>query len=157
MRTDRSVVYVDKAEPEAVLKAETIWIDGQPYGPPSMAEETSADLTREHDICKAISPHQYVTKCFGLVQDDDGRAIALKLERVAKGNLRHLIEETPEPPSMRRRLGMATTVAESIIHLHSRSAIWGDTSTRNILAFSDNSLKMCDFASSALNDAYPEF
>ncbi len=44
MRTDHSVVYIDKAEPGIVLKAETIWIDDTPYGPPLTAEETSHDL-----------------------------------------------------------------------------------------------------------------
>ncbi|KAF5723961.1 TKL kinase [Fusarium mundagurra] len=157
MRTDHSVVYVDKSEPEIVLKAETIWIDGKPYGPPSMVEETSNDLTREHDVYEAISPHRYITKCFGITHDDDGHAIALKLERATKGNLRHIIEEAPEPPSIDRRLEMATIIAESIAHLHSRGVIWGDISTRNILVFSDDTLKICDFASSALSQTYPEF
>ncbi|KAF5560179.1 TKL kinase [Fusarium napiforme] len=128
MRTDHSVLYVDKSEPEIVLKAETIWIDGKPHGPPSMVEETSKDLTREHE-----------------------------LERATKGNLRNLIEETPVPPSIDRRLEMATAVAESISHLHSRGVIWGDISTRNVLVFSDDTLKICDFASSALSQTYPEF
>ncbi|KAF5719308.1 TKL kinase [Fusarium globosum] len=157
MRTDHSVLYIDKSEPETVLKAETIWIDGKPYGPPSMVEETSDDLTREHHVYKAISPHRYITKCFGIVHDHDGHAIALKLERATKGNLRHIIDETPEPPSINRRLEMATTFAESIVHLHSRGVIWGDISTRNILVFSDDTLKICDFASSALSQTYPEF
>ncbi|KAF5642476.1 TKL kinase [Fusarium tjaetaba] len=157
MRTDHSVLYVDKSEPEIVLKAETIWIDGKPHGPPSMVEETSKDLTREHEVYKAISPHRQITKCFGIVHDDDGHAIALKLERATKGNLRNLIEGTPVPPSIDRRLEMATAVAESISHLHSRGVIWGDISTRNVLVFSDDTLKICDFASSALSQTYPEF
>ncbi|KAG5744981.1 hypothetical protein H9Q69_001799 [Fusarium xylarioides] len=157
MRTDHSVLYIDKSEPDIVLKAETIWIDGKPYDTPSMVKETSDDLTREHDVYKAISPHRHITKCFGVVHHDDGHAIALKLERATKGNLRHIIEETPEPPSIDRRLEMATTVAESIAHLHSRGVIWGDISARNVLVFDDDALKICDFASSVLNQTYPEF
>ncbi|KAF5591019.1 TKL kinase [Fusarium subglutinans] len=157
MRTDHSVLYIDKSEPEIVLKAETIWIDGKPYGPPSMVEETSDDLTREHEVYKAISPHRYITKCFGIIRDDDGHAITLKLERATKGNLRHIIEETPEPPSIDRRLEMATMLAESIAYLHSRGVIWGDISTRNVLVFNDDSMTICDFASSALSQTYPEF
>lgn len=157
MRTDHSVLYIDRAEPDIVLKAETIWIDSKPYGSPSKIEETSDNLTREHDIYKAISPHRYITKCFGITHDSDGHAIALKLERATKGNLRHIIEETPEPPPIHRRLEMATTLAESILHLHSRGVIWGDISTRNVLVFSDDTIKICDFASSALSQTYPEF
>ncbi|KAF4441158.1 TKL kinase [Fusarium acutatum] len=119
MRTDHSVLYIDKAEPKIVLEAEKIWIDGKPYGPPSSAKETSDGLTREHDVYKAISPHPYVTKCFAIVYDDNGLAIALKLERETKGDLRHIIEETPEPPSVDRRFEMATILAESIVYLHS--------------------------------------
>ncbi|KAG5816073.1 hypothetical protein H9Q74_004899 [Fusarium xylarioides] len=157
MRTDHSVLYIDKSEPDIVLKAETIWIDGKPYGPPSMVEETGDDLTREHNVYKAISPHPYITKCFGITHDDDGNAITLKLERATKGNLRHIIEETPQPPSIDRRLKMATLIAESIAHLHSRGVIWGDISTRNVLVFNDDSLKICDFASSSLSQVHPEF
>ncbi|KAF5635883.1 TKL kinase [Fusarium sp. NRRL 52700] len=156
MRTDHSVLYIDKSEPEIVLKAETIWIDGKPYGPPSMVEATSDDLTRELKVYKAISPHRYITKCFGITHDDDGHAITLKLERAPKGNLRHIIEETPEPPSIDRRIKMATMIAESIAYLHSRGVIWGDISTRNVLVFNDDALKICDFASSALSYTYPE-
>ncbi|KAF5558857.1 TKL kinase [Fusarium phyllophilum] len=122
-----------------------------------MVEETSDDLTREHDVYKAISPHRHITKCFGIVHDDAGHAIALKLERATKGNLRHITEETPEPPAIDRRLEMATIIAESIAYLNSRGVIWGDISTRNILLFSDGALKICDFASSALSQTYPEF
>lgn len=157
MRTDHSVLYIDRAEPDIVSKAETIWIDGKPYGPPSTIEETSDNLTREHDIYKAISPHRYITKCFGIAHDSDGHAIALKLERATKGNLRHIIEETPKPPPIHRRLEMVTTLTESIVHLHSRGVIWGDISTRNVLVFSDDTLKLCDFASSALSQTYPDF
>lgn len=157
IRTDHSVIYSDKAKPNVVLKAETIWIDGRPYGPPSMAEQTRSDLCREHNIYMAIGYHPHITRCFGLVHDDSGNAIALKLERAPKGNLRHFIEETPEIPSMRQRLEIAATIAQSVAYLHSRGVIWGDLSTRNILIFGDNSLKICDFASSALENMYPEF
>ncbi|KAF4951594.1 hypothetical protein FGADI_7369 [Fusarium gaditjirri] len=157
MRTDHSVLYIDKAEPEIVFKAETIWIDSKPYGPPSLVEETNKDLTREHDVYKAISPHPYITECLGIVHDDDGHAIALKLERATKGNLRHIIEETPEPPSVDRRIEMATILVEGVSYLHSRGVIWGDISTRNVLVFSDDTLKICDFASSSLSRTYPEF
>jgi serine/threonine protein kinase len=157
IRTDHSVIYADKAKPNVVLKAETIWIDGKPYGPPSMAAQTSYDLRREHDIYMAVGDHQHITRCFGLVHDDNGNAIALKLERAPKGNLRHVIEETPEIPSMRRRLEMATTLAKSVAYLHSRRVIWGDLSTRNVLIFGDDCLKICDFASSALENVYSQF
>ncbi|KAF5675994.1 tkl kinase [Fusarium circinatum] len=157
IRTDHSVLYIDTSEPEIALKAETLWIDGKPYGPPTMIEETSDDLSREHEIYKAISPHRYITKCFGITHDDDRHAIALKLERATKGNLRHIIEETPGPPSIDRRLEMATMIADSIAYLHSRGVIWGDISTRNVLVFNDDSLKICDFASSALSHTSPEF
>ncbi|TPX10730.1 uncharacterized protein E0L32_008299 [Thyridium curvatum] len=161
MRTDHSVIYTDKAEPNVVLKAETIWIDGKPYGPPSMAAQTSRDLCREHDIYIALGGrHERITRCFGLVHDDHGNAIALKLERAPKGNLRHLIEETPEVPSVRQRVEMAASLAESVAYLHSRGVIWGDLSTRNVLVFGvddDISLKICDFASSALENVHPRF
>ncbi|PNP84096.1 hypothetical protein FNYG_02784 [Fusarium nygamai] len=52
---------------------------------------------------------------------------------------------------------MATAVAESISYFHSGGVIWGDISTRNVLVFSDDTLKICDFASSALSQTYPEF
>ncbi|UPK91811.1 hypothetical protein LCI18_002746 [Fusarium solani-melongenae] len=139
------------------MKAETTWIDGQPYGPPSMAAETSYGLCREYDIYKVIGGHRRITTCFGLVHDDDGNAIALKLERATKGNLRHFIEETPEIPSMGRRLEMAGPVAEGVAYLHSRGVMWGDLSTRNVLVFGDDSLRVCDFASSALEKVCPEF
>lgn len=157
IRTDHSVIYTDKAKPNVVLKAETIWIEGKPYGPPSMAAQTSYDLCREHDIYMALGSHQCITRCFGLVYDDNGSAIALKLERALKGNLRHFIEETPEIPSIRRRLEMAASLAKSVAYLHSRGVIWGDLSTRNVLIFGDDSLKICDFASSALENVYPQF
>lgn len=157
MRTDHSVVYVDKAEPSVVLKAETIWIDSKPYGPPSMAAQTSYDLCREHDIYMSLGGHQRITMCLGLVHDEDGNAIALKLERASKGNLRHLIEESQVVPSVSRRLEMAVALAEGVAYLHSRGVIWGNLSTRNILIFDDYRLKICDFASSALEDIYPQF
>ncbi|KAK7418942.1 hypothetical protein QQX98_003645 [Neonectria punicea] len=97
IRIDHSVIYTDKSKPNIVLKAETIWIDGRPYGPPSMVTQTSYDLCREHDIYVALGGHQNITRCFGLVYDDNGNSIALRLERAPKGNLRHFIEETPEP------------------------------------------------------------
>ncbi|KAK7417669.1 hypothetical protein QQZ08_011555 [Neonectria magnoliae] len=157
IRTDHSVIYTDKAKPNVVLKAETIWIDSKPYGPPSMAAQTSYDLCREHDIYMAVGGHQRITRCFGLVHDDNGNAIALKLERAPKGNLRHFIEETTEIPSMCRRLEMAAALAKCVVYLHSRGVIWGDLSTRNVLVFDDDSLKICDFASSALENVYPQF
>lgn len=157
IRTDHSVIYIDKANPNVVLKAETIWIDGKPYGPPSMAAQTSHDLSREHDIYMAVGDHQHITRCFGLVHDDNGNATALRLERAAKGNLRHLIEETLEIPSVRRRLGMAATLAKTVAYLHSRGVIWGDLSARNVLVFGDDNLKICDFASSTLENVYPQF
>ncbi|KPM43441.1 hypothetical protein AK830_g3148 [Neonectria ditissima] len=157
IRTDHSVIYADKAKLNVVLKAETIWIDGRPYGPPSMATQTSYDLCREHDIYMALGGHQHITRCFGLIYDDNGNAIALKLERALKGNLRHFIEETPETPSMRRRLEIAVAFAKCVVYLHSRGIIWGDLSTRNTLVFSDDSLKICDFASSSLENVYPQF
>ncbi|RSL67315.1 hypothetical protein CEP51_012690 [Fusarium floridanum] len=142
MRTDHSVIYTDKAKPNVVLKAETIWIDGKPYGPPSMAAQTNSDLCREHDIYMAVGGHQHITTCFGLVHDDNGNAIALRLEQI---------------PSMRWRLEMAATLAKSVAYLHSRGVIWGDLSTRNVLVFDDDSLKICDFASSILENVYPKF
>ncbi|KAF4436473.1 TKL protein kinase [Fusarium austroafricanum] len=157
IRTDHSVIYADKAEPNVVLKAETIWIDGKPYGPPSTVEQTNQDLLREHHIYQAIGDHQHITRCFDLVYDQHNNAIALKLERAPKGNLRHFIEETREIPSMHRRLEMAANFAKSVAYIHSRGVIWGDLSTRNALIFSDDSLKLCDFASSALENIYPQF
>ncbi|TQN73127.1 Tyrosine-protein kinase JAK1 [Colletotrichum shisoi] len=157
MRTDHSVIYFDKTEPEVALKAETIWIDGVPYGLPSMAAQTSFDLSREHDVYTALGCHQCITRCFGLVHDDNGNAIALKLERASKGNLRHFIEETPEVPSMYRRLEMADALVKCVAYIHSRGVVWGDLSTRNVLVFDDDSLKVCDFASSALDNVYPHF
>ncbi|KAF5020904.1 hypothetical protein F66182_7056 [Fusarium sp. NRRL 66182] len=157
IRTDHSVIYADKAEPDVVLKAETIWIDGKPYGPPSTPAQTNRDLRREHDIYQAIGDHQHITRCFGLVYDNYNNAIALKLERAPKGNLRHLIEETREIPPISRRLEMAADLAKSVAYIHSRGVIWGDVSTRNVLVFGDDNLKLCDFASSALENVYPQF
>ncbi|KAK7415589.1 hypothetical protein QQZ08_012305 [Neonectria magnoliae] len=157
IRTDHSVIYADKSKPNVVLKAETIWIDGRPYGPPSTATQTSYDLCREHDIYVALGGHQNITRCFGLVYEDNGNAIALKLERALKGNLRHFIEEILEPPSMSRRLEMAVAFAKCVAYLHSRGVIWGDLSTRNTLVFGDDRIKICDFGSSALGDVYPKF
>lgn len=157
IRTDHSVIYTDKAEPDVVLKAETIWINGKPFGPPSMAAQTNHDLCREHDIYIVLGDHQSITRCFGLVYDDNGNAIVLKLGRAAKGNLRHSIEESPEIPTMRRRLEMATAFAKCVVYLHSRGVIWGDLSTRNALVFGDDTIKICDFASSALENVYPQF
>ncbi|ROW16524.1 hypothetical protein VPNG_02838 [Cytospora leucostoma] len=157
IRTDHSVIYVDKARPSVVLKAETIWIDRKPYGTPSMAAQTSHELCREHDIYMALGGHQCITRCLGLFHDDSGNAVALKLERASKGNLRHLIGESQEVPSVCRRLEMAVALAECVAYLHCRGVIWGDLSTRNVLIFEDDSLKICDFASSALKIIYPQF
>lgn len=54
MRTDHSVIYTDKTEPNVILKAETVWIDDKPYGPPSMAAQTNYDLRREREIYLAL-------------------------------------------------------------------------------------------------------
>lgn len=93
----------------------------------------------------------------GLNYNDNGDAVALKLELAPKGNLRHFIEETREVPPIQRRLGIAITLAKAVAYLHSRGVIWGDLSTRNVLIFEDGSLKICDFASSSLENVYPEF
>jgi serine/threonine protein kinase len=58
---------------------------------------------------------------------------------------------------MRRLLEVAGAFAECVAYLHSRGVIWGDLSTRNALVFDDDSLKLCDFTSSALEGVYPEF
>lgn len=42
IRTDHSVIYTDKAKPNEVVKAETIWINSKP----SMVAYTSYDLSR---------------------------------------------------------------------------------------------------------------
>jgi serine/threonine protein kinase len=157
IRTDHSVIYTDKAELDVVLKAETIWIDGRPFGPPSTAAQTNHDLCREYDIYIALCDHQSIKRCFGLVYDDNGNAIALKLGRAAKGNLRHFIGESPEMPTVGRRLEMAVAFAKCVVYLHSRGVIWGNPSTRNTLVCGDDTLKICDFASSALENVYPQF
>ncbi|QGI71082.1 hypothetical protein CEK26_003419 [Fusarium fujikuroi] len=48
---------------------------------------------------------------------------------------------------------MATILAESITYLHSRGVMSGDISTGNVLIFSDDTLRICDFTSSALGIA----
>jgi serine/threonine protein kinase len=157
MRTDHSVVYADKSKPEIVFKAETTWIDGMPYGPPTMAEETSSNLTREYEINKALGSHEHITTCYGIVHDREHNVIALKLRRASKGNLRHFIEDTPDIPSIAERVDVVVILAESVAYLHSRGVIWGDLSIRNVLVFQDGNLKLCDFASSFLEGVYPEF
>jgi serine/threonine protein kinase len=158
MRTAHSVIYAYRDEPNVVLKAESIWIDGVPYGKSPFAEDTSNLLRREHEIYQALGDdNPYITRCLGLLEDDKGDAIALRLELASKGNLRHFIRDSPETPSMRRRLEMAAAFADCVVYLHSRKVIWGDLSTRNALVFEDDSFKICDFADAALEDRYPEF
>ncbi|OBR14876.1 Cyclin-dependent kinase 4 [Colletotrichum higginsianum IMI 349063] len=48
-------------------------------------------------------------------------------------------------------------LAKCVAYVHSRGVVWGDLSTRNVLVFDDDSLKICDFASSALENVYPHF
>ncbi|KAK4109990.1 TKL protein kinase [Canariomyces notabilis] len=156
--TTHSVIYVNRDEPNVVVKAESIWIDGVPYGKAALAMDTSNLLRREHAIYQALGDdNPYITRCLGLVEDDKGDAIALRLELAPKDNLRHFIRDSPEGPPMRRRLEMAAAFADCVVYLHSRKVIWGDLSTRNTLVFEDNSFKICDFADSALGDTYPKF
>ncbi|KAK0621704.1 TKL protein kinase [Bombardia bombarda] len=157
IRTDHSVIYVYRTEPNVVLKADSIWIDGVPYSTAPMAKDTSYHLHREHNIYQALGDNRCITRCLGLLEDDKGDAFALRLELAPKGNLRHVIRDTHKPPLMRRRLEMAAAFADCVEYLHSRRVIWGDLSTRNALVFDDNSLKICDFAGSALEHVYPEF
>lgn len=102
IRTDHSVIYTERVTPNVVLKAETIWRDDKPYGPPSSTAQTSYNLPREHDIYIALGCHQPITRCLGLVHDDNDNAIALKLERASKGNLRHFMKETLNSTSLER-------------------------------------------------------
>ncbi|KAL2753515.1 hypothetical protein ACRALDRAFT_2021889 [Sodiomyces alcalophilus JCM 7366] len=136
------------------------------------------------------------SRCFGLIHDDNGDVIALKLERAPKGNLRHFIEETPGMSSMHRRRD-GHFPAKRVTYLHSRGVIWGVISTRTTtttmsafelahlpphfrgyqqalmvlnslvrygaggrmdpIVFGGDSLKLCDFASLALEKVYPQF
>lgn len=149
-------MYIDRAKPNVVVKAEHIWIDGTPYDRAPSAENTSYHLIRENTIYTALGSHQCITKCFGLDYDNQGTAIALKTELASEGNLRHFIRDAPRP-SICRLLEVAVEFARGIVHLHSRGVIWGDLSTRNALVSTDLSIKLCDFASSVLDGVYPEF
>ncbi|TLD10241.1 hypothetical protein PgNI_05473 [Pyricularia grisea] len=121
-----------------------------------MAKNTSEDLTRQFAIYQAIAHHPRITQCLGLEKDTVGNAIALRLERAPMGDLRGFIEEN-SPPSIKQRAAMAANSAEGVKHLHSRKVTWGDLSTRNTLVFDGMDLKLCDFASAALENVYPEF
>lgn len=149
------IVYFYKTEPTTVWKSDSIWIDGEQYGKLTTAENTSADLSREHTIYQALGNHPHITQCFGLEKDKTGDAIALRIER-AKCDLRGFIEASIRP-STKQRLAMASALVEGVQYLHSCKVFWGDLSTRNTLVFDKMNLKLCDFASAALEGVYPEF
>lgn len=156
MYTGHSIIYVDRAEPNVVVKAEHIWIDGEPYDRAPSADNTSYHLSREASVYLALGSHVRITPYVGLDYNTQGEAIALKTERAANGNLRLFIQETRPAPPMRQRLEMAVQFAQGVTYLHSKGVIWGDLSTRNALVFDGQNIRLCDFASSALEGVYPE-
>lgn len=156
VHTGHSIVYTNRAEPNVVVKAEHIWIDGKSYDRAPSAENTSYHLSREAEIYAALGSHQHITKYFGLDYDEQGNAIALKTELASNGNLRDAIIQDAAP-SWPRRSEIAVEFARAVQYLHSCGVIWGDHSTRNTLIFDDRIIKLCDFASSSLKGVYLEF
>ncbi|KAF5983886.1 TKL protein kinase [Fusarium bulbicola] len=155
-RTGLSIVYTEKGNSKSALKAAGSWLDGGMYAHAAFAEDTSNLFKREAAIYEALGSHPCILKCIDVeLMPDGGEAWVLRLERAPHGNLREYIGKN-EPPTMARRLQVATDFTEALQHVHDRGVIWGDVSPRNVLVFDDLHIKLCDFAGSILKDKFPE-
>ncbi|KAF5234116.1 hypothetical protein FANTH_12342 [Fusarium anthophilum] len=131
-RTGLSIVYTEKGNSKSALKAAGF-------------------------CCyEALGSHPCILKCIGVELMPDGEeACALRLERAPHGNLREYIGKN-EPPTLAHRLQVAVDFTEALQHVHGRGVIWDDVSARNVLAFDDLHIKLCDFAGSILKHKFPE-
>jgi serine/threonine protein kinase len=167
-RTDLSIIYADKSEPQVAIKAAGFWLDGEMYDHAALAEDTSETFKREAAIYDALGSHEHILKSYGVsylpaaqneesdsTAESDREAWGLKLERAPHGNLRERIFKGDTLP-MAQRLSMALDLAETLQYIHSRGVMWGDISTRNILLFDNHHIKLSDFAGSSLRGVYPD-
>ncbi|KAJ5585118.1 uncharacterized protein N7459_004918 [Penicillium hispanicum] len=106
-------------------------------------------ISREKLIYQALPKNPNILDCLAITD----RGILLPYHEL--GNVRDYLQHQQVTTYLRDRWIKNAIDAITVLHIHTHSVIHADISPRNFLVADDLSIKLCDFAGSAISDLEP--
>jgi serine/threonine protein kinase len=133
-----------------VYKADYLGIDVavKTVGPPGGFQDQMEEVFAQREVAVLKScRHPNIVTFLGILEPENGNnhGFQIVLEYLSKGDLGRYLLDSDEPVSWARKVKICLDVACGMAYLHSRSIIFRDLKSENLLLDDNLKCKICDF------------